>query len=242
MYRFLVLGDKEIDVVWTLIEGLWYLKALAIFVCLQAIIVKCKNVWLELSVIAVAEGLFLVGWKFNPILHHLLCLEHCFFFYPFFMMGYYFRRYKLIETVKSKNWLFTISLVGFVCLLNATIEIHALRFLSERVLRPTFAIIAITYLFAVREDKNNKIESWLNRIGTQTLDIYVYHGFFLLGTFTIFDLKVLKDCELLIANPVSYLVIAFVMTLFLTYISIAIGMLLRKSVLLEKIIYGKFFK
>ena len=158
------------------------------------------------------------------------------------MMGYYFRQYSLMEVVKSKNWLFTISFVGFICLLNANIEIHALRFLSERIVRPTFAILAISYLFVIREDKNTHIEIWLNRIGKRTLDIYMYHFFFLSGTFAIFDLRRLKSSEMINSNPIIYFIIALAVTLFLTYVSIALGNLVRKSDFLDKIVYGKFFK
>jgi len=44
------------------------------------------------------------------------------------------------------------------------------------------------------------------------------------------------------SNPILYLVIALVVTLFLSHVSIAIGNLVRKSDFLEKIVYGKFFK
>lgn len=240
-YSFLILGNREIDIEETLIGGLWYLKALAIFVCIQAVLVKCKNVMLEWIIIVIAESLFLVGWKLSPFLHELFCLEHCFFFCPFFMMGYYCRRYNLMEVVKSKNWMFTISLVGFICLLNANIEIHALRFLSERIVRPTFAILAISYLFAVREDKNSQFEAWLNRIGTKTLDIYMYHCIFLFGTFAVFDMKGIKTIEIMNLNPIIFLLIALVVTIILSYVSIAIGNLVRRSDFLGKIVYGKFF-
>lgn len=240
LYGFLVLGNHEIDIVGTLIGGLWYLKSLAIFVCLQAVLVRCKKLCLEMLVIVIAEGMFLVGWKTSPFLHELFCLEHCFFFYPFFMMGYYSRRYNLVDSLKSRNWVFTISLIGFVCLLNANIEIHALRFLSERIVRPTFAILAITYLFAIRENEDSKFESWLNRIGTKTLDIYIYHGVLIQGVYSCFDMKWVKDSEVLMANPVFYLVVALLVTLFLTYSSMAIGILVRKSSCLKKVVYGKF--
>lgn len=240
LYSFLILGNREMGIEETLIGGLWYLKALAIFVCIQAVLVKCKNVMLEWIIIAIAECMFLVGWKLSPLLHELFCLEHCFFFYPFFMMGYYFRRYNIMEVVKSKNWMFTISLVGFICLLNANIEIHALRFLSERIVRPTFAILAISYLFVIREDKNTQIEEWLNRIGTKTLDIYMYHSFFLSGSFVIFDLQGLKNYEMINSNPIIYLILAMLVTFFLSYVSIAIGYLVRKSDFLGKIVYGNF--
>ena len=145
-----------------------------------------------------------------------------------------------MEVVKSKNWLYTISLVGFICLLNTNIEIHALRFLSERIVRPTFAILAISYLFAVRENKNTQIEGWLNRIGTKTLDIYMYHFFFLSGSFVVFDLKEIKTIEIMNSNPIIFLLIALVVTIILSYISISIGNLIRRSDFFGKVVYGKF--
>ena len=83
LYGYIILGSRDINMIDTLTGGYWYLKALAIFVCLQAILIKCKRVWMEFLLIAVAECMFLIGWKANPILHQLFCLEHCFFFYPF---------------------------------------------------------------------------------------------------------------------------------------------------------------
>lgn len=69
LYSFLILGNREMDIEETLIGGLWYLKALAIFVCIQAVLVKCKNVMLEWIIIAIAECMFLAGWKLSPLLH-----------------------------------------------------------------------------------------------------------------------------------------------------------------------------
>lgn len=239
LYKFLILDVLDKSLIDTLIGGLWYLKALAIFVCLQVIIMKSRKLLLELLVIVIAECLFLIGWKMNPFLHQLFCLEHCFFFYPFFMFGYYFRKYKLVDALKSRNWLFSLSVIGFICLLSSNFEVHALTFLSERIVRPVFAILAITYLFASREEQNSKLEQWFNNIGKKTLDIYIYHGTFILGTFSIFNFKFVKYNELMKANPISYLLLALLITLFLVYATIAIGNLVRKSQILGKIIYGK---
>ena len=240
LFGYLVLGHRNIDGVSTLIGGLWYLKALAIFVCLQAIVVRFKHLYWELAFIGILECLFFIGWKTSPFLHQLFCLEHCFFFYPFFMLGYYFRRFHLVEYLERKNWIFTISLIVFICLLNVHFDNHPLRFLSERIVRPTCAILVITYLFAKRENEENKLEHWLNAIGTKTLDIYMYHGSFLLGAYSCFDLKVLKHDALMQSNPMLYILLALVIILFLTYLSIYIGALVKKSDFLGKIVYGKF--
>ena len=238
LYNYVVLGYRDIDVVSTLIGGLWYLKALAIFVCLQAIIVKIKRIYWALAFIVMMECLFFVGWKASPFLHSLFCLEHCFFSYPFFMLGYYFRCYKLMEYLQGKIGLFTICLVDYLTW-NNEYDFHLLRFLSERIVHPLCVILVITWIFARRKDEENRLERWLNGMGTKTLDIYIYHEFLIRGSFSWFDLSMLKQNEAMQANPMSYLLLALVISLFLMYLSIYIGALIRKSHILSKIVYGK---
>ena len=81
----------------------------------------------------------------------------------------------------------------------------------------------------------------MNRIGTKTLDIYMYHCIFLFGTFAVFDMKGIKTIEIMNLNPIIFLLIALVVTIILSYVSIAIGNLVRRSDFLGKIVYGKFF-
>ena len=52
-------------------------------------------------------------------------------------------------------------------------------------------------------------------------------------------MKFIKQNEIMMANPLSYLIVAILITLFLTYASIGIGTLVRKSEILGKLIYGK---
>lgn len=240
LYEVIVLENKNIESLNSLIWGAWYLKTLALFVCLQAILVRYKNIYIELGIVVLAEVLFLLGWKNSPFLYQLFCLEHCFFFYPFFMLGYYFRRYNWMENIKLKNWMFTVSLIGFFCLLGLHIENHALRFLSERIVRPSFAILVFSYLFVVREGQNSKLEHWLSLIGTKTLDIYVYHG--LLIQFLFVEINAVRNVDYLRHSSILVLGIAVVLTLFLSYVSILIGFLIRKSDFLGKIVYGYFCK
>ena len=68
----------------------------------------------------------------------------------------------------------------------------------------------------------------------------MYHGSFLLGAYTCFDLKVLKQDALMHSNPLTYILLALIITLLLTYLSIYIGVLVKKSDFLGKIVYGKF--
>lgn len=68
----------------------------------------------------------------------------------------------------------------------------------------------------------------------------MYHGSFILGYFSCFDLTMLKQSEVIMVNPIIYIFIALLLTLVLVYISMAIGALVRKSNFLDKVIYGRF--
>lgn len=241
LYHWLIL-DGHINFFYTLTNGLWYLKVLAIFVCLQAIIVNCKKTYMEFIVFFLAECIFFVGWKWSPFLNSLLNFNQAFLYYPFFVMGEYFRRYSLIDYLKNRNWIFTISIIGFICLLNLKIEVHILKLISDGIIRPVCAVLAITYLFAVREYKDSKIEHWLNGIGTKTLDIYMYHGIFFSGAYSCVDLSFVKRNDFLMANPLLCLMIVLIVTMFSTYMSIYVGYLVKKSRLLDKVVYGHFFQ
>ena len=88
----------------------------------------------------------------------------------------------------------------------------------------------------------NRFEKWLNRIGPKTLDIYMYHGLFIHGMYSCFNFRFVKQNAVVMANPVLGIIIALLTTLFLVYASMAIGKLVRKSDLLEKVVYGMFVK
>lgn len=65
----------------------------------------------------------------------------------------------------------------------------------------------------------------------------MYH-FFLSGTFVVIDLTGIKNIEIMYLNPIIFLLIALVVTIILSYVSIAIGNLVRRSDFLGKIVYG----
>lgn len=240
LFQFLIIHDTDISFS-SFIDGAWYLKCMAIFCCIQFFMIRFKNIWGELFLCVVCYGLFMYGWKHSEFLNQLLVLEHCTCFFPFFVLGYYTRRYNLLEYIWNRNWAYTIALVGYLCLLFCNIENHLLMNICNRFFRPTLAIISVVYLFMQREDKESKIEKWLSIVGTQTLDIYIYHGFFILGSLQI-NLKFLKDWIVATNNHVIGLIIATVVSIILSYISIFIGKFVRTSDFFRKIVYGKFWE
>ena len=69
----------------------------------------------------------------------------------------------------------------------------------------------------------------------------MYHFFFLSCSFVVFDLKGIKTIEIMNSNPMIFLLIASIITIILSYVSISIGNLVRRSDFLGKVVYGKFF-
>ena len=69
----------------------------------------------------------------------------------------------------------------------------------------------------------------------------MYHFIFLSGSFVVFDLKEIKTIEIMNSNPIIFLFIASIVTVILSYVSIAIGNLVRRSDFFGKVVYGKFF-
>ncbi len=223
----------------TLTGGYWYLKCLAIFACLQYPILKCRRLAFEITFIIVVYILFIVLWKRFPYIatEQYIPFEHCACFYPSFVLGYYFRKYNLMQRLASANWLFTVALMGYIYLLFADIPEHSLRTLSERYIRPTLAIMFISYIFLQQEGKKSRFLNWLNWFGRNSLDVYLFNGLFVL-TYSVADLTVLRDFADTHNMPLLPLLVAVPLSVGIAYICVGIGKLMRMSEFLKRWCYG----
>ncbi len=219
--------------------GYWYLKCLAIFACLQYPILKCRRLAFEITFIIVVYILFIVLWKRFPYIatEQYIPFEHCACFYPSFVLGYYFRKYNLMQRLASANWLFTVALMGYIYLLFADIPEHGLRTLSERYIRPTLAIMFISYIFLQQEGKKSRFLNWLNWFGRNSLDVYLFNGLFVL-TYSVADLTVLRDFADTHNMPLLPLLVAVPLSVGIAYICVGIGKLMRMSEFLKRWCYG----
>lgn len=98
-------------------------------------------------------------------------------YWPFFFIAAFINRYKLQDKLFSNNNIFTISLLIFGGLFihkeYSSIDnlvIYLLQFAG---------IFCIIYLVYKIKDKNNIILNKLNHIGRSSLDIYIFHYFFI---------------------------------------------------------------
>ena len=244
-FRLIIMKDNSISI-FHAIEGramtvttYWYLKVLVSIVVIQFLIIIQSSAWRELLIVVFFLLLSFAGWKFSPILNSILCLEHIVCFAPFFYIGYYSRKYKIQSIIFNKNWIFTLCIVCFICLFYATIPFKIINLIIHRFFIPLLAIYIIVFLFYQREEKENRIEKWIAFVGTKTLDIYIYHCFFILSL-PVIDYTILNTSTFLQNNPILLTTIILLFSIILSYISIWIGYIIKQSKFLSKIIYGIF--
>ena len=99
-------------------------------------------------------------------------------------------------------------------------------------------IVAVSYLFIQREDCNTFVDRQLGYLGRHTLDIYIYHYFFIHIT----NLRVVGDWFAASGNIFIEVLLGIVLSIVIAYAAMGIGALLRKSQFINELVYGGFIK
>lgn len=231
--------------VWTFISsnnkmGYWYLFDLALFYATMPIfsLNNRNRWWIDTAIACMVEGVFYLGWKPENTLTDVMCLLNAASFFPFFIMGYMTKKYNVMEWLRKQNWLFTISLVAYIFMLAFPFQIHILHTLTWRLLMPLTGILTSLLLFANRESEDSWVERQLAFIGRHTLDIYTLHYFIIISI----NIHMLGHWFAETDNALLATVLAIIISIPTTYISIYAGKLLRQSELLRKYAFGEVFK
>lgn len=229
-----------VEVEYVHFNGYWYLKSLAIFCVIQLLLLRCKKKLIEIIIVLAILSLFYIGWRRLPSqVAEMLCLEHNVCFYPFFLCGYYVRRFKLIDIILKKNWLFTIGLLGYMFFSILCFPNDLVTELAQRYLAPLMAVIALVYYFS--NVKSTRINKYLEYLGGRTLDVYLYHCFFIIH-FSMFDIK--EWCASLFSsdNTLIAFFLSLLVSVILIHLSVFVGDFLKTSVVIRKFLYGQIVK
>ncbi len=175
--------------------------------------------------------LFYCRYHLPSQIQNILDMKDCYGLWPFFYLGYLSNKYKLIEKLVSHNYLFSIDL--FVLLIIYTVPQLGLFKLKSFAL-----IIALCYLFRIREKENSLIENLLGHIGKNSLDVYIYH-YYILTTINLKDIGVWLHKD---GNFFIEVILVTILAIFIAYIAILIGKSIKKSELINDIVYGNFAK
>lgn len=234
-----VLGDKVHNFLMCPVKmGYWYLMTLSVFyIIIQCFRLNRSNSPYGDILLGVVIGVGLgVGWKCFVQDEDLFCLQNCAYFWPMFFLGMMVRKYNLFSFLFRSNWLFTVSLVGYLVLFNVDIPIIYANSFSRHYFIPFFAIVVLLMVFLPRENNKTKLEDMLAFIGKHTLDVYVIHYFLL----RLFELKEIGCWMYSTGNQGLSLLLVTSVALLITFVSIYLGLLLRKSDFIRKVVFGEF--
>lgn len=214
-------------------NGYWYLMSLSVFYCsLQCFrLNKRGNVFIDVLIVLIIYAILSVGR--HIVLHRYnlwndpLCVFNGADFYPFFILGYFTRKYKWSEYLSSRQWFAYIAFTGYFVFFNMDFDLQMLNTLSERFVVRLCALIAVVAFFLKRESCTSKIESLLSYFGKNTLYIYVFHYFVIRNI----SFVPLNEWTMGYTNWILSIVLAFFVTIIAVGISIGIGKLIKKTVL-----------
>jgi fucose 4-O-acetylase-like acetyltransferase len=143
-----------------------------------------------------------------------------FAYWPFFIIGFIFRKYALTDIITSKPWIsFSLLLAVYVLLVVTFFKnIDHLPVILDFII----ALSAITALIALFYTFNNSttfMDRQLLLIGNSTLDIYIYHYFFI----RFINLEGLEQYGIVVE-----LTVTATLTILIAYGSLAIGKAVRR--------------
>lgn len=154
-------------------------------------------------------------------------------YWPFFFIAAFINKYKLQDKLFSSNNLFTTSLLIF-----AGLFIYKEYFLIDNLMMYPLqlaGIFCIVYLIYKIKDKNNILLDKLNHIGRSSLDVYIFHYFFIHVSY----MKVAGNYFLEHPNFIMETIVTLAYSIIITYCSIYIGKLLRESRLISRVLFNK---
>lgn len=180
-------------------------------------------------------GGYFVLWRYAAQGADYFCLLNCGNFYPFFILGAFTSKYNLMDKVRTVNWLFSVCILFCAVLFGLDIPIHALDSLNRHIFLPFCMVYVIVTLFVARNGNTSCVERVLECLGKRTLDVYVIHYFFI----SHIHLDALDRWMEATDNVLLSLLLSFLLAIVVTVLSMAVGYVLHKGTLIEKICFGR---
>ena len=215
-------------------NGYWYLLTLTIFYLLLMPFWLTKDkkgittFIMDIIIAIIIYGLLFFSMKLSNTIIFALNPGGAFAFWPFFIIGFICRKYALTDYITGKKWLSVILPITYIIIIVVYFDrIDCL----PLVLDFSIALIAIAALIALFYSFGNSktfIDRELLFIGNHTLDIYIYHYFFI----RFISLKFLIGQNILIE-----LLVTTILTLVIAYASISIGLTVRIAIRKSKHLY-----
>ena len=166
----------------------------------------------------------------------LSCLSSC-DYWLFFSFGIAFHKLELLKKLEKYSWLPSAALlffiVNYLLFHHYGIVLHLMQMAAM-----AFIIFIVMVYQKIRCWLNRRVVSQLAFIGKNTLDVYIYHFFFVCGPWM--NLKGLGLWFSTTQNVWLEFFFLVVCSVLIAYITIFVGKVI-KELWISKIIYGKFF-
>lgn len=213
--------------------GYWYLYVLAIFYLLVQLL-RLTNSGVGRIVISllIYVVVHFVNGHIPKDVNELLSFWVIRQYWPFFIIGYFFRFYSIVKWLKEHNWAYTVAIPLYVAGFFFYLKGNGHLFYPVAL----FFIVFIVSFFVLREDSDSFFERQLSFIGKKTLDIYIYHFFII----NITHLDVLGKWFADTGNYFFEVLLGAIYSVLVAYICIGFGNIVRKSDIFKMIIYGDF--
>lgn len=151
------------------------------------------------------------------------------------MLGVFTTKYGLLKRLNNANWLFSLCLVVYAVLFCVDMPVHALVSLNKHLFLPFCMVVVVVTLFMARNGKTSYVEHMLEEMGKRTLDIYMIHYFFV----SMISLTMVGEWLETSGNTLVLIVAVLMLSVIVTALSVGIGEVLHKGVLINKWVYGK---
>lgn len=221
--------------------GYWYLLVLALFyvfllpfrlankIIKEVVFDISYAVFIYLCLISIVK-IFRISWDYD-----ILSIHRCIEMWPFFILGYFTRKYNLLDYIMRYSIIYSLSLiaviVGFYLLVVNKIDSWQI---NEMLGIPI--IVILIYVFSKYEKSQTLIANQLSYIGRCSLEVYIFH-YFIIKSINLSPL--LLWSEKTNNGLIAYSIITIV-SLLVVYISIGIGWIFHQEKWMQKLIYGNF--
>ena len=178
----------------------------------------------------------IIFWILLVIAYQMNCLDNVPYslqalkMYPFFIMGTFFSKFKLLKNIFiHSNILLTISILSYILFFIYRDEIPIkLSFTGM------FAIIILVHFF-VHNDK--LIPSKMSFIGRYSMEIYVFHWFFLPTLYSLGGWLSIQNTGIN-QNIIILFCITLVIAIPIIFVCILLSNIIQRSILLNAVCFG----
>jgi fucose 4-O-acetylase-like acetyltransferase len=219
--------------------GYWYLFVLSGYYVLMMLYHYLnafdgeKGLFIDLSLaVIIFVGLAGLHLLLGKMVSDLFCVYKMFTFWPVFFFGYMVKKHQKLKDFVFSNIGYTIALIVYAVGLYLSYKEF---WYYIGIPMGLFAAAFLANLFQRRENSTSLIERELARLGRGSLDVYIFH-FFFLWTISLHPFG--TYCQET-GNLLLFVLVAAVLSVIIAYLCLLVGYILKSSSLLQTIIFGK---